>query len=72
MQPDLNIRELYLFVMEKATDVSPEKRARLYRTLAAVIGSVAEARSLIALAIECEQLDRNCAQLALDFKRRAS
>jgi hypothetical protein len=46
-------------------------RAKTYRAVATVCGCESAATRLNALAAECEALERQCGQLALDFKRRA-
>ena len=71
MTPEFPLTELCTFVLEKAADEMPLRRARLYRSLASIAGDCQEARELIEKAHECEELESHCRQLVMDFKRRA-
>lgn len=67
MPTEPSLSPLYHFVVEKAPDALPERRAKIYRALAAIIGNENDARALVALAAECEALELRCRQLELNF-----
>lgn len=60
------------YVLEKSTDESVRMRAQLYRALADIEPSPTSAKELKRLAEVLESVDRNSAQLALDFRTRAN
>jgi hypothetical protein len=60
------------YVLMKAADEAPSRRGRLYRALAAVVGNEADATSLLALADDCDAIERKHQQLVLNFKGRAN
>ncbi len=59
------------FVLAHACGLELPRRARLYRALAEVIGDEKDAAQFIALANDCDAIERKHQQLVLDFKRRA-
>jgi hypothetical protein len=69
MQPELPLSELIAFVIEKAPSEMPQRRARLYRALIAIVGDAAIAAELTRLADECDRLESQCRQLVLNFGR---
>ncbi len=69
MSPEATIRELHTFVIESAQAEVPARRARLLRALARISGSNADAKRLLRLAAQCEELEAHHRQLVLDFKR---
>jgi hypothetical protein len=71
MQPNAADR-LVAHVLATAGELSLAARAQLYRDTAELIASEDDARTLNALARDCDAVARNHAQLVLDFKRRAS
>lgn len=71
MSPEATLRELHAFVIEKAQSEALSQRARLLRGLARISGSHGDAKRLIVLAEQCEELEANHRQLVLDFKRAA-
>lgn len=70
MQPNAADR-LVAHVLNTAGALSLTARAQLYRDSAELIASEKDAVVLNFLAAECEAIERNHAQLVLDFKRRA-
>jgi len=62
---------IFQFVMEKAADVLPADRIKLYRALAEVIGSSMLARELLSIADALEQIEHSQAQLRLSFSKPA-
>ena len=72
MLPEATQTELHAFVIEKAAEENPARRARLFRALARVSGNKEDAERLHCLALQCDELDGNHQQLLLDFKRRAA
>lgn len=69
--PDAPANLLFEFVLEKAGDELPARRASLYRALAKVVGNEREAVALNTLATDCEAIDAAHAQLVFDFRKRA-
>jgi hypothetical protein len=58
-------------VLQSVEEMTPRERAIHYQALARLTSSDDVVAQLIALAAQCEALDRDCKQLSLDFKRRA-
>jgi hypothetical protein len=63
---------LVAHVLNTAGELPLADRAQLYRDTAELIATEHDARTLHALAADCDAVARNHAQLVLDFKRRAS
>ena len=63
------VQELHLHVLETAPALHPERRAKIFRGLALIIGDEAFARDLLVRAEACDALQRADRQLPLAFMR---
>lgn len=59
---------LFAFIMEKAPAERPARQAALFRELATVIGSAAQAETLLDLANDCEE--RAALEQRIEAKQR--
>lgn len=64
--------ELIGFVLDRAQEESPRKRARLYRALAEVCGRPEERDELVSLASNLEKADGLCCEFILSFHQKQS
>ncbi len=64
--------ELMAFVLDRAQEQPPRKRARLYRALGQISGIPAEREALERLANELEKADGLCCEFILSFTQTTS
>lgn len=63
------VHNITTYVLEKLDAETPARRATIYRDLAAIAASHADAKTFLSLAEDCERLDRAHEQLVLNFRR---